>query len=287
MLSPKSLQLFQADIDQSAILEVMNICGKTNPPLTQVYTTVRRFIIENPWTTLSTLQQALGSIPQLPLDLINSFYETPASFSRLAKRHGSYWQCPHCEGILNWIEGEVTPRCARHSVCGKLFPDYQGMVPLAERFDLLRLKWGLHRRVCVPGLAEIKLFRWLEDLKKSKTEIQDIILWPEVDQYDIQVVFQDTPPFVVAIDVKDYDNPIQLANKIREDKRPNFGSLRWDLWMYVVPQYRMQWNARYIRQCKSQFGTSYGKSLLPTNVRIVHEEAFRRFVYKRLALQIP
>ena len=45
MLSPESLQFFQADIDQSAILEVMNICGKANPPLTDLYVTVRQFLI--------------------------------------------------------------------------------------------------------------------------------------------------------------------------------------------------------------------------------------------------
>ena len=287
MLSPESLQFFQADIDQSAILEVMDICGKANPPLTQVYTTVRRFLIKHPWTTLSELQQELGNIPQLSLELINSFYETPASFSRLAKRGRSYWRCPHCDGILNWIDGESSPRCARHSVCGKLFPDYQGMQPLSERFDLLRLKWGLHRRVCVPGLAELKLFEWLENLKRQRSGICDAILWPSIDQYDIQINFQDASNTVWAIDVKDYDSSVQLANKIREDKRPNFGNLSWNLWLYVVPQYRLQWNARYIYQCKSILKGSQGRSLLPENVRIVSEEAFRRFVYRKISAPLP
>lgn len=286
MLSPESLQFFQADIDQSSILEVMDICGKANPPLTQVYTTVRRFLIKHSWTTLSELQQELGSIPQLSMELINSFYETPADFNRLAKRKGSYWRCPHCDGILNWIDGN-SPRCARHSVCGKLFPDYQGMQPLSERFDLLRLKWGLHRRVCVPGLAELKLFEWLEDLKKQRTGIRDVVLWPSVDQYDIQISFQDASNTVWAIDVKDYDSSVQLANKIREDKRSNFGSLSWSLWIYVVPQYRLQWNARYIHQCKSALKNPQGKSLLPQNVRIMSEEAFRQLVYRKIAARLP
>jgi hypothetical protein len=281
-LAPESLQFFQADIDQSAILEVMNICSKANPPLTDVYVTVRQFLIRNPWTTLSDLQQSLGSIPQLPMELINSFYETPATFSRLAKRDGSYWLCPCCNGILNWIDGEATPRCARHSVCGRRYPGYQGMQKLPERFDILRLKWGLHRRVCVPGLAELKLFEWLEDLKKQTPGLREVVLWPGVDLYDIQVTFQDAANTVWAIDVKDYDSPIQLAYKIREDKRFNAGSLSWKVWFYIVPQYRIQWNARYIAQCRSILNDPKNKICLPQNVKVVSEEVFRRHVSRQI-----
>lgn len=278
-LSPESLQYFQADIDQSAITEVMALCKAANPPLTDVYIAVRQFLIENPWTTLSILQQELGSYPQLPMKLINSFYETPDVFRRLAKRDGSYWLCPHCGGILSWEEHEILPRCARHSVCGKLFPGYQGRQALAERIDLVRLKWGIHRRVCIPGIPELKLFTWLETLKTLGSGLDDVLLWPGVDQYDLQLRFRDE---VWAVDVKDYENPAELFHKVQQDKLSKLGDLDWKKGFYVVPQYRIQWNSRYIQQVRQAGNKQKGKSLLPAGVEIVSEERFHERVRGQL-----
>lgn len=285
LLSPESLQYFQADIDQSAIIEVMTLCNMANPPLTDLYVTVRRFLIENPWTTLSALQQSLGCFPQLSMQLINSFYETPDVFRRHAMRNGSYWLCPHCGGILSWEEREPLPRCARHSVCGRLFPGYQGRQALAERIDLLRLKWGIHRRVCIPGIPELRLFRWLAGLKVPGSGLDDVLLWPGVDQYDLQLRF--TGSEVWAVDVKDYENPAELFHKVQRDKLPKLGALDWRKGFYVVPQYRIRWNPRYIQQVRQAGNKQKGKPLLPAGVEVVSEERFRERVQEQLRKCAP
>ena len=280
LLSPESLQYFQADIDQSAIIEVMNLCKSVNPPRTDIYTAVRRFLIERPWTTLSDLQQVLGSFPQIPMQLINSFYETPDVFRHHAKRDGSYWLCPHCNGILSWEEHEPLPQCARHSVCGRLFPGYQGKKPLAERIDLLRLKWGIHRRVCIPGIPELKLFTWLEKQKAPGCGLDDVLLWPGVDQYDLQLRF--TGGEVWAVDVKDYENPAELFHKVQQDTLSKLGDLDWRKGFYVVPQYRIAWNSRYIRSAHQAGNKQKGKRLLPADIEIVNEERFRERVREQI-----
>lgn len=280
LLAPESLQYFQADIDQSAIIEVMNFCRAVNPPRTDIYIAVRRFLIEHPWTTLSDLQQSLGSFPQIPMQLLNSFYETPDVFRRYALRNGSYWLCPHCDGILSWEEQEPLPQCARHSVCGRLFPGYQGMQPCAERIDLLRLKWGIHRRVCIPGIPELKLFRWLETKKTLRCGLDDVLLWPGVDQYDLQLLFAGGE--VWAVDVKDYENPSELFHKIHQDTLPKLGTLDWKRGLYVVPQYRIAWNKRYIQQVHQAANRQKGKPLLPAGIEIVSEERFRERVLEQI-----
>src|SRR5436190_1130201 len=203
----QSLQEFQADIDQSAIKDVQDICRNDPQKLTIVYSTIRRFLIEHPVTTLFELQQTLGNFPLIPMKLVNSFYEAPERFERYAKYKGRYWLCPYCHGILNWGENGRIPRCARHSVCGKLSPDYRNTKPLDEMPGLIRLKWGLHRRVCIPGLPEVELYDWCEKQRAVHPGLLvSVILWPGVDRYDLQLCFCDGE--VWAVDVKDYADPI-------------------------------------------------------------------------------
>lgn len=277
-LSPESLQYFQADIDQSAIREVQDTCRKATPQLVDVYVAVRRFLIEHPATTLFEFHQALGRFPQLAMKLINSFYETPDIFERYGKYDGCYWLCPYCRGILNWKDGRF-PQCARHSVCGRLFPDYQGRQPLTERPDLIRLKWGLHRRVCIPGIPEIRLFDWLDNLRTQQRGLDLLQLWPGVDRYDLQLRFADGKT-VWAIDIKDYSEPIELYQKIHEQSLYDLGDLKWTQGFYIIPQYRLRWNPHYLKQFKQAAGK--GKRALPANIDIVSEEQFRNRVLRKL-----
>ncbi len=279
----QSLQEFQADIDQSAIKDVQDICRNDPQKLAIVYATIRRFLIEHPVTTLFELQQTLGNFPLIPMKLVNSFYEAPERFERYAKHKGRYWLCPYCRGILNWGENGRIPRCARHSVCGKLSPDYRNKKPLAEKPGLIRLKWGLHRRVCIPGIPEVELYDWCEKQRVvHPCLLVAVILWPGVDRYDLQLCFCDGE--VWAVDVKDYADPIALYRKLHEHEHSadifDLGTLKWTQGFYVVPQYRLDWDHTYIDQFKR--AAPKGQKPLPPNIQIVGQKRFQERVQEKL-----
>jgi hypothetical protein len=277
----KSLQEFQADIDQSAILTVQDICRNDPQIGAEVYRTVRRFLIKHPVTTAFDLHLELGNLPLIPMKIIHSFYESPERFERYSRHEERYWECPYCHGILNWIENGKFPRCARHSVCGKLYPDYQGRKPVEEKPGLLRLKWGVHRRVCVPGIPELELYDELEELRKRYPALLTIELWPGVDAYDIQLQFAGRQKTVWAVDMKDYADPVDLYHKIHEADYPCSGRLRWDQAFYVIPQYRISWNPHYITQFKR--AAPLGQRYLPLGIEIVSRDQFLRRVRRKLS----
>jgi hypothetical protein len=281
----QSLQEFQADIDQSAIKLVQKICRDAPKPLSSVYRTIRRFLIKHPVTTLFELQQALGNFPEISTRIINSFYEAPDRFERYARQQGSYWLCPYCHGILNWAENGKIPRCARHSVCGRLYPGYEKRTALNDQLGLVRLKWGLHRRVCVPGIPEIEIYDWMVNLQRRySTFISEVELWPDVDQYDLRICFTDD---IWAVDVKDYADPVELYRKIQKPGKPseiyfsNQGELKWTQAFFVVPQYRLDWNPQYIDLFKRAAPSR--QQALPQNIQIKSVKQFQRAVQQKLA----
>ncbi len=276
-----SLQEFQADIDQSAILTVQDLC-RNNPQIGEdVYRTVRRFLIRYPVTTAFHLHQELGSLPLIPQKTIYSFYESPSRFDRYSRYEGKYWECPYCHGVLNWIENGKLPRCARHSVCSKLSVDYQGRKPIEEKPGLLRLKWGVHRRICIPGIPELELYQELEALQKSHPGLLTLELWPGVDVFDVLIQFADRQKTMWAVDMKDYADPVALYHKIHEADYPRFGRFQWNLAFYVIPQYRISWNPRYITQFKRS--APGGQRYLPTGIEIVSRDQLLRRVRQKLS----
>ncbi len=219
----QSLQEFQADIDQSAIREIQQICRNNLPALENAYCQIRRFLIDHPVTTYAELQIALGRIPQIPFSLIQRFYEPSANFKSLAMKQGAYWLCPHCGGILNWNEEATIPLCARHSVCGKLYPGYVQSKRFEDQPQLLRLKWSAHRRICIPGIPEIELYSWLCKMQKRYPDvIIEVRLWPEADRYDLLIRLAHQGQVETwAVDVKDYADPAELLRKIQHQDRPH------------------------------------------------------------------
>jgi REase associating with pPIWI_RE len=282
----QSLQELQADIDQSAIKVVQKICRDTPQVLSSIYCTIRRFLIEHPVTTIFELQQALGNFPEIPTRIINSFYEAPDRFERYSRQQGYYWLCPYCHGILNWAENGKIPRCARHSVCGRLHPRYEKRTRLDEKPGLVRLKWGLHRRVCIPGIPEIELYEWVRDQQKCHPPLVTAVdLWPGADQYDLRICFVDDD--IWGIDVKDYADPVDLYRKIRKPGKTNEvyfynqGELKWSQAFFVVPQYRLDWNPHYIEFFKRAEPSR--QHALPPNIQIKSIKQFRQTMQQKLA----
>ena len=148
---------------------------------------------------------------------------------------------------------------------------------------LIPLKWGLHRRVCIPGLPEVELYDWCEKQRAVHPGLLvSVILWPGVDRYDLQLCFCDGE--VWAVDVKDYADPIALYRKLHEHEHSadifDLGTLKWTQGFYAIPQYRLNWNHTYTDQFKR--AAPKGQKPLPPNIQIVGQKRFQERVQEKL-----
>jgi hypothetical protein len=272
-----SLQEIEAVLNNQAIEELIQalreIYHKQPQRAQQAYIKVRQFLIQHPHTTNQELIRQLSDLREVDFALIQRMYE-PADGNSQLMYEGRHWQCPHCHGVLRWSNSR--PRCAKPSVCGRLYPDYAGRQPIKPNPDLLVLRWSIHARTCIPGLREIALF---EELTSSKYSGRlDVILWPGIDRYDMQVRFSDDEKW--AIDVKDYKNPYQLGQKIATDTLYDAEQeLRWHQGYYVIPFYRTEHFAadgNYLQKVTETVGK------LKERTALLDEAGFKRAIDDRL-----
>jgi hypothetical protein len=265
-----SLQETQALADQRWIRDLVLWTREDPDRRESEYVLIRRFLIEHPWMTDDLLRQELGQLVYFDRKRIGEVYESVDHFDQLARYQNSYWECPHCKGLLSWIDGQ--PRCAKNLVCGRL-KDLRLARPVAPRADIRRLKWSIHTRVCVPGQIEIDLTRRL--LQAGV----DVLLWPGGDRYDLRVTLPGQRAW--AVDVKDYESPFALANHISRNPFPRFEgnpSLHWERAFYVIPAYRTMLIPRYIQQLKRALLESHGE-----NVEIMSDRQFFKLVKRSCA----
>ena len=167
-----------------------------------------------------------------------------------------------------WDQGR--PRCAKR-LCGAICPDYQGMQPVAIQPGMRRLNFGIHTRVCVPGITEVRLH------DAFQCEGIQATLWPSVDRYDIQVRL---PGACWAIDVKDYESPRSLAYHIRHHLLRRFegnSELEWDRAFYVVPAYRVMLLPTYVSQLRQALQAAFGGEW-PLGFSVVDDEQMKKQV---------
>lgn len=266
----RSLQEIEAMKDQIRIKDLVQI-ARQDPQHQDSYVHIRRFLIEHPWTTIEDIFKETQT---MDVRTLMQMYDSYDAFENLAIHDGVFWQCPYCRGILSWVNN--VPRCAKPSVCGEMYHDYKGRTEIHPNKGILRLRWGLHTRVCIPGQTEIILFDWLIAQKERTDVIAEVSLWPGGDAYDIRIMFRDNE--VWAIDLKDYANPVALARQIKSKSPPFFDpALKFDHIFYVVPDYRTRLNPSYIRQLK--------QNLVPfaPNMDAVTVAALRKRVLRRIA----
>lgn len=238
----------QAALDQAPIVEIVNLARQSTDYASE-YVIARRFIIEHPYATAKELDELRTRLSYAFFKEIGKVYEPEKVFRARAFRDGSYWACPYCHGILNWVGGE--PSCIKPDICGRLRPDYTGRTRItAHSESLWRLKSSVHARTCIPGLPELDLLTEVEKLEAARPDLLDKPqLWPNGDIYDILICFKNNGQRW-AIDVKDQGNPYRLGHEIVEQfphKRimQNDPAIGWDAFYYVVPDYRVEWDTDY------------------------------------------
>ena len=211
---------------RDAVLKVQK-----HPELEEGYVILRRFLIENPWIDTSEGIHIPNETIQL-MGKVSDFYEKP---SPNMLHEGKYWLCPRCNGILIWADGK--PRCATRGLCEQIVDLTQAKVISAE---LSTLKMTFRKRVQLPGLPELELYREL-----AKIPGVTVTLWPEADRYDLLVEKNEISRW--AIDVKDYASEFTLSNLLRLSKPPYKKDVKF---YYVVPDYRERMTSGYVRKLR-------------------------------------
>lgn len=263
-LEGQSVSQIQAIIDHMPFKEIVDRSRADPDALSEEYNAVRKFIIRHPY--IRRHQLALPADIILFRDQLLQLYE-PASPHCI--QQSKYWVCPHCGGILRWLEEK--PYCAKPRLCKAITQNYRGRQPIALDHDVWCLKWAIQMRVCLPGLPELALLEWLLEIQgNSPDRLTGVGLWPACDQYDLRLEYSDGSAW--AIDVKDYTNPVGLAAKLSRQftlAGRTDAVLRWDEGFFVVPDYREMLSPGYMQELR-QSGLQ-----LAADTFLVTEDIFR------------
>lgn len=227
------------------------------------YRAVRRFIIEHPFTTPEEIGDYF--FDSVHRDLVQEMYERGHLLEHDRTNRGKYWLCPVC-GPLRFRNGERAS--LKPALCQRRCPgpaSWQSLTPSAR---LMVLKRGVQLRTMIPGVVELQAYGWLEQLHQQSEQLVTLQLWPGIDAYDFRLVFSDGTSW--AVDVKDVHSPRWLGRKLSEHRglRSIEERLRWDRFIYVIPDYHEQQHPGYLATAKQL-------AELPSNTSLVGEADFR------------
>lgn len=222
---------------ESSIVEnILNICREQQ--LDEDYVKIRTFL-SNPNHAVMDAKKLQRFKRRIPNDeLANLFiacYEEVAYIS-------NYKKCPNCGWTLKQREGAW--HCNKDQTCRQL-ANFTNLKRFEENEGkMYRMKPGVQKYTLLPGMAEEEIAKRLRE--KGYT----ISIYPNIDEEDIAIVFDD---YSVYIDVKDYRNPYTLAQYLIQ-KKPSKNS--W----YVIPSYHEEIFPAYkqiVQQCLKEANLPY------------------------------
>jgi hypothetical protein len=229
----------------------------------QEYVLLRRFLIENGYTTPVQLRKVFSKTRHIDIQEVGELYEE-------CQEEEACWNCDRC-GPLFKKYGKL--RGIKPSACN----DHRQNLPFIRQITwkqgLRSLKFGIHLRICLPGIPEMRLFKALEELQsKYSDRLCAIHLYPGIDRYDLQLRFCDQSTW--AVDIKDYRSPYNLASKLT----PLFGEgdLRYDDSFYVIPIQRLQQREDYIEILREQ------ATKLPSSTHLLSDAVFEERVINKI-----
>jgi hypothetical protein len=203
-----TLQDIQVIADNELMVDILRMAKQaaTYDPLAanRDYAAIRQYVITTPWTTIEKLRRHFRDLRYIKIDDVGKLYQDCRSASSALLYHRSdmsepcYWNCSACGPLYQRHDrlGSIKP-----SACEQRCPGMQGWQPIDRWNNTLVLRRGIHLRTHIPGIAEMRLYRWLTDeVRPVRPALQQVVLWPGVDCYDLQLTFQNE---VWAVDVKD------------------------------------------------------------------------------------
>jgi hypothetical protein len=232
----------------------------------QEYVLLRRFLIEHPYTTIEELRKTFSKTRFISLEEVGELYEDCLT-------NVSHWNCDRCGPLTE----KYRLRGIKPSVCNDHRKNLSYVQQISWQRGLRRIKHGIHCRVCLPGIPEMRLFCALEKLHEQHPDhLCAVHVYPGIDRYDLQLHFSDG--FIWAVDVKDYPNPYNLAPKLI----PLYGEgeLRYDEGFYVIPSRHLNQRENYIQILREE------ATALPESTHLLSDIVFEsRVVIKIEQLQ--
>ncbi|MFB2920298.1 MULTISPECIES: hypothetical protein [Aerosakkonema] len=225
----------ETEIQDLPFKDVLNYCKAERRE--EEYTGARLFIVEHPY--LIEGKQLIYDHMEWEstlCELLSSCYEFVPPAARIL-REGREWMalCPRCGWPLEWIGRHREYATCYSDLCSRLFPRLQidcQWVPY--RPGTLRTTPGIQKSIVAPERSLLALKQQLDEMG-AKT-----ILWCGVDNYDLWAELPNGRR--LAIDLKDYSNPADLALALKAFK--NYPE--WDEAYYVIPDYR--YNPQYMQR---------------------------------------
>ncbi|MEL6438530.1 MAG: hypothetical protein AAFQ80_04660 [Cyanobacteria bacterium J06621_8] len=214
------------EIDNSKFTKLFNklrdVYQNDNPEKAQrEYLILRPFLIKRKYATTQDIRKACKRTKYISAKEVGNLYED-------CEEGKDYWYCDRC-GILTERNGYL--KGLKPRLCGNHHKNLSYVHRVKWENGLRRIKEGVWRRVCFPGIPELNLYSALSELKTEHPEyLQEIRLYPGIDRYDLQLRFSDDT--VWAVDFKDVQYPYRLAQKLESLCRE--GNLRYDKSFYVI-----------------------------------------------------
>ncbi|MBH8567149.1 hypothetical protein I8748_34225 [Nostoc sp. CENA67] len=254
----------EAELTQKQLLlNVMSVCRLADTP--DSYVQFRRLLISQLLlTAFELLQICTEPLLEKLEEQIQAAYEpAPESYAV----DGYFHCCAHCGNLmLRTVQGELIcaeDRCRAKNVS-------KSGRQISQKQQVIWLKRGLRRFIAAPGCAELRLAEKLENLGKSRLQVN---LWPDFDAYDLRIVFPDNE--VWAIDVKDWANPFLLAHKVRQQNPLIPSKPPWIKAYFVFPDDRSEQRPDYLRAFCNHCP-------LPKQIKAKFESAFIKDVRNKL-----
>lgn len=239
------------------------------------YETLRRFLIEHPYAQVTEISGIFSQTNYINTADVSTLYfptNQVAEFMLYPDKEGElhFWECKHCgplyvrHGRLESVKPRICDVRCRHHQDG-----WQKVTPTRQ---LRVLRKGMHIRTHLPGIPELQLFTWLQEQHQKYPQLLvDVVLWPQIDMYDIQLRFADV---VWAIDVKEHQRPHLLGRHLTGLYRE--GSLYWDRGFYVYPVYREKQRLDYGEVARQEMGNHL------INTELISDEVFKSRVRQKI-----
>ncbi len=247
----------EADLsERQYITSALEICRAYGEPDT--YVAFRRLLIEQPVMTALEFQLAL-SRPEfrgLSEHLRTGYQEAPTT----CLDDGNYMTCGTCGNLL--VRTAADRFVCENERCN--IRAGHGPEPIAAEERPVWLRRSLRRFVAAPGRAELRLVHALQEWGL------EVELWPLYDQYDLRILFPDGTAW--AVDVKDWANPVLLAQRVRPFPREP----EWVKAFFVFPDERHRERRDYVRAFRHHC------RYLGSGVGAVFESQLLRYVHRQL-----
>lgn len=198
-----------AGVEQRAVYDCLRALNQSE------YVYLRKYLIENPIVKIEDLRKLKIKYSQndIALQVIENAYE---------EINEDCFVCPKCGWTLQ--KEKIGMRCQNRSCTDVKY--IQGeLCSISGESGMLRLRRGVMKYIAVPGRLELEIHNYC-----NKHKVQSA-LWPDMDTYDIQIVFPNGD--IWAIDAKAIREANFLREKIRQDG--GFPTGDYKKGFYVIP----------------------------------------------------